>query len=47
MTDVVIPVLTVWDIIANALDDPWFWLLSALTVFSFSVIIRFRIGRRC
>ena len=28
MTDVQIPVTTVWDVVADALDDPWFWMVS-------------------
>ncbi|MBQ7621238.1 MAG: hypothetical protein IJV47_04240 [Candidatus Methanomethylophilaceae archaeon] len=49
MTDVVVPVTTAWDIIANALDDPWFWVLSAVGAFGTALIIRHRIGRlyRC
>ena len=45
MTDVVIPVQTVWDILANALDDPWFWILSALGAFSIAFVIRHRLVR--
>ena len=47
MTDVVVPVTTAWDIIANALDDPWFWALSALGAFGTALFIRHRIGRLC
>jgi len=47
MTDVVIPVTTVWDVIANALDDPWFWAVSAIGAFATALIIRYRLNRRC
>ena len=47
MTDVVVPVTTAWDIIANALDDPWFWVLSAVGAFGTALVIRHRIGRFC
>ena len=47
MTDIVVPVTTVWDVIANALDDPDFWLISALGLFIISIMVRRRIGRRC
>ena len=45
MTDVVVPVTTVWDVIANAMDDPWFWVLSAAGAFGTALLIRFRIER--
>ena len=44
---VTVPVTTVWDVMANALDDIWFWTLSAVGAFSFALIIRFRIQGRC
>ena len=47
MTDVVVPVTTVWDVIANALDDPWFWALSAIGAFGTALVIRHRLNRRC
>jgi len=47
MTEVVVPITTVWDILANALDDPDFWMISALGMLTISLIIRRRIGRRC
>ena len=47
MTEVVVPVTTVWDVIANALDDPWFWALSAAGAFGTALIIRYRLNRRC
>ncbi|MDY4580902.1 MAG: hypothetical protein SPC89_05615 [Candidatus Methanarcanum hacksteinii] len=47
MTDIVVPVTTVWDVIANALDDGYFWLASAVGLFAIALIIRRRIGRRC
>ena len=46
MTEVAIPVTTIWDVLANALDDPWFWGLSAAGAFGTALIIRNRI-RRC
>ena len=46
MTEVAIPVTTIWDVLANALDDPWFWGLSAAGAFGTALIIRYRI-RRC
>ena len=47
MTDVVVPVTTFWDVLANALDDPWFWILSAVGAFGTALIIRSKINRRC
>jgi len=47
MTEVVVPVTTAWDIIANALDDPWFWALSAAGAFGTALFIRYRLGRCC
>ena len=47
MTEVVVPVTTFWDVLANALDDPWFWILSAAGAFGTALIIRSRINRRC
>lgn len=47
MTEVVIPVTTIWDVLANALDDPWFWALSAVGAFGTALIIRSRMGGRC
>lgn len=46
MTDVVVPITTVWDVIANALDDTAFWILSAVGMFVISLLIRNRLGRR-
>ena len=46
MTDVVVPVTTVWDVVADALDDPDFWMISALGLFTIAILIRRRIGRR-
>ena len=46
MTDVVVPVTTVWDVVASALDDVWFWGISAVTMISFSLILRVRLSRR-
>ena len=47
MTEVVVPVTTVWDIIANALDDPWFWAVSAIGAFATALIIRHRLNGGC
>ena len=47
MTDIYIPVTTVWDVLANALDDPWFWVLSAAGAFGTALVIRSRIERGC
>ena len=44
MTDVIVPVTTAWDVIANTLDDPWFWALSAAGAFGTALVIRHRIG---
>ena len=46
MTDIIVPVTTFWDVLANALDDPWFWVLSAAGAFGTALIIRHRIERR-
>ena len=50
MTDVQIPVTTVWDVIADALDDPWFWALSIGATMTFALVFRYlheRRHRRC
>ena len=47
MTDVIVPVTTVWDVLANALDDIWFWILSAVGAFGTALIIRHLVSRRC
>ena len=47
MTDVIIPVTTFWDVAANALDDPWFWILSAVGAFGTALIIRHRFNGGC
>jgi len=47
MTDVVVPVTTFWDVAANALDDPWFWILSAVGAFGSALVIRHRLNRGC
>ncbi|AMK13480.1 hypothetical protein AUP07_0424 [methanogenic archaeon mixed culture ISO4-G1] len=47
MTDVVVPVTTVWDVIANALDDPWFWVVSAIGALGTALFIRHRLNGRC
>ena len=49
MTDIIIPVATVWDILASALDDGWFWLLAGSGALVIALIIRRRLGRllRC
>ncbi len=47
MIDVFVPITTFWDVLANALDDPWFWVLSAAGAFGTALIIRHRLGRRC
>jgi len=47
MTEVVVPVTTVWDVLANALDDPWFWALSAAGAFGTALLIRSRMNGRC
>lgn len=46
MTDIVVPVTTVWDVIANALDDTGFWILSGVGMFVIALLIRNRIKRR-
>lgn len=46
MTDVIIPITTVWDVVANALDDTGFWIISALGMIAIALFIRNRIGRR-
>ena len=40
MTDIEIPVTTVWDVIADAMDDPWFLLVTIIIVFGTSLLIR-------
>ncbi len=40
MTDVVVPVETCWDIVANALDDPWFWFLSIGGMIVITLVLR-------
>ena len=47
MTDVIVPVTTVWDILANALDDPWFWTVSAIGAFATALLIRSRMKGGC
>ena len=42
MTDIEIPVTTVWDVIADAMDDPWFLLVTIIIVFGTSLMIRRR-----
>ena len=45
MTDIEIPVTTVWDIVAGAIDDPWFLLVTVVVVIGTSLIIRRRHNR--
>ena len=50
MTDVQIPVTTVWDVVADALDDPWFWGVSIAVTMAFALAFRYlheRRHRRC
>ena len=50
MTDVQISVTTVWDVIADALDDSWFWALSIGATMAFARVFRYlheRRHRRC
>lgn len=49
MSDIEIPVETVWDILANALDDPWFWFIAVGGMVSTSLILRYlhRRAYRC
>lgn len=50
MTDVQIPVTTVWDVVADALDDPWFWGVSIGATMAFALVFRClheRRHRRC
>ena len=50
MTDVQIPVTTVWDVVADALDDPWFWGVSIGATMAFALVFRYlheRRHRRC
>lgn len=50
MTDVQIPITTVWDVIADALDDPWFWGVSIAVTMCLALAFRFlheRRHRRC
>lgn len=50
MTDVQIPVTTVWDVVADALDDPWFWGVSIAVTMAFALVFRClheRRHRRC
>ena len=45
MTDIVIPVTTIWDVIGNALDDVWFWVISVGGMFITAYMIRSRFER--
>ena len=45
MTDIEIPVTTVWDIIAGAMDDPWFLLVTVVVVIGTALVIRRRHNR--
>ena len=45
MTDIEIPVTTVWDVIAGAMDDPWFLLMAIIVVMGTSLLIRRRHDR--
>ena len=45
MTDIEIPVTTVWDVIAGAMDDPWFLLMTIIVVMDTSLLIRRRHNR--
>ncbi len=50
MTDVQIPITTVWDVVADALDDPWFWGVSIAATLAIALVFRFlheRRHRRC
>lgn len=46
MTEIIVPVTTVWDVIAYALNDTGFWILSAIGMFAIALFIRNRIKRR-
>lgn len=46
MTDVQIPVTTVWDVVADALDDPWFWGISIGATMAFALAFRILHERR-
>lgn len=35
-----VPITTVWDVLADALDDPGFLLMSAVTILGSSILIR-------
>jgi len=45
MTEIVVPVTTFWDVLAGALDDPWFWILSTAGMFGLALFMRSRIRR--
>ena len=45
MTDIEIPVTTVWDVIAGAMADPWFLLMTIIVVMGTSLLIRRRHDR--
>ena len=45
MTDIEIPVTTVWDVISGAMDDPWFLLMTIIVVMGTSLLIRRRHDR--
>ena len=45
MTDIEIPVTTVWDVIAGAMDDPWFLMMTIIVVMGTSLLIRRRHDR--
>ncbi len=46
MTEIVVPVTTVWDVIAYALNDAGFWILSGVGMLVIALFIRNRIKRR-
>ena len=39
MTDV--PVTTVWDVLASALDDPWFLIISTSLILGTACLVRY------
>ena len=45
MTDIEVPVTTVWDVMAGAMDDSWFLLMTIIVVMGTSLLIRRRHDR--
>jgi hypothetical protein len=40
MADIQIPLTTFWDILANAFDDPYFWIISIVGTIGLALVLR-------